>query len=107
MVAPVHAGDVPPGTPSQARSRWWPAVPAALALAAAAALVLPWWRAGAGPVLLGGGPLRELAPDSWTGIEVAGLRAVLVGGLALLAGVTGAASVVDGRRTRGPACAAA
>jgi hypothetical protein len=107
MVAPAHAGDVPPGTPPRARGRWWPAVPAVLALAAAAALFLPWWRAGAGPVLLGGGPLRVLAPDSWTGIEVAGLRAVLVGGLALLATVTGAVGVVDGRRTGGRACAAA
>ena len=83
--------------------RWWAVVPAALAVLAAAASFLPWWQAGTGAVLLGGGPLRALPPDSWTGIEVLGLRTVPVGVLALVAVV----AVVGGPRTGGRICAAA
>ena len=75
--------------------------PAGLAAVAAAATVLPWWRADRGAVLLGGDPgtlirrgaaashevrggrvvagsVTELPPDVWTGVEVAGPWAVVV-----------------------------
>ncbi|HSU10217.1 MAG TPA: hypothetical protein VLK57_13550 [Pseudonocardia sp.] len=48
------------------------AVPVALAVTAAGATLLPWWRADRGAVLLGAGPLRELPPDTWTGVAVSG-----------------------------------
>ena len=77
------------------------ALPAGLAAVAAAAMVLPWWRADRGAVLLGGDPVTlirrgaaasdevrggrvvagavtELPPDVWTGVEVAGPWAVVV-----------------------------
>jgi hypothetical protein len=82
--------------------RWGPAVPAGLAAVAAVAVLLPWWHAGAGPVLLGTGPLRELPADVWTGTEVAGSRAVVTGVLGLAALVAVAVG-----RLRGPAAAAA
>jgi hypothetical protein len=78
-------------------------VPAGLAAVAVAALLLPWWRAAAGPVLLGGGPLRALAADSWTGIEVTGERALVVATLAVAAVVAGALRAATGGR----ACLAA
>jgi hypothetical protein len=65
--------------------RWWPAVPAGLAAMAAGAVLLPWWHAGAGPVLLGTGPLRELPAGVWTGTEVTGPRGLLTGVLGLAA----------------------
>ena len=67
-------------------------LPAACAAGAAAALLLPWWRADGGPVLLGAGPVTGLPPDAWTGLEVAGAWAVVVavstGAAVLLALVT-------------------
>ena len=104
MAAPVRAGDAPRGTPARVPGRWWPAVSAGLAAVAAAALLLPWWRAGAGPVLLGGRPLRALPADSWTGVEVAGGRALVVAGLAVVAVVAGAPPRA---KTGGRACVVA
>jgi hypothetical protein len=69
------------------RERLRTVLPAGLAAIAAAAVLLPWWRADRGAVLLGAGPLEELAPDRWTGIEVAGPQAAVLGGLAVLAAV--------------------
>ena len=92
-----------PAVPRGGRFRWWPAVPAGLALLGVAALALPWWRPAAGPVLLGGpGRPRPLPPDTWTGFEVAGPRAFLVGALVVAAVV---AAVLGGPRT--PAAGAA
>ena len=53
-------------------------LPAAFAAGAAAALLLPWWQADGGPVLLGAGPVTELPPDAWSGVEVVGPWAVVV-----------------------------
>jgi hypothetical protein len=53
-------------------------VGAALAAGAAAAPLLPWWRADRGAVLLGGEQLTELPPDVWTGAEVLGPWAAVV-----------------------------
>ena len=82
--------------PAPPRSWVGIALPAGLAAVAAAATVLPWWRADRGAVLLGGdpgtsiqrgavgggggvaGPVTELPPDVWTGVEVTGLWAVVV-----------------------------
>jgi hypothetical protein len=69
------------------RERLRTVLPPGLAAVAAAALLLPWWRADRGAVLLGAGPLEELAPDRWTGIEAAGPQAAVLGGLAVLAAV--------------------
>ena len=69
------------------RERLRTVLPAGLAAIAAAAVLLPWWRADRGAVLLGAGPLEELAPDRWTGIEAAGPQAAVLGGLAVLAAV--------------------
>ena len=77
---------------------WWPLVPVALAVGAAAALLLPWWGPATGPVLLGDGPLRALAPDVWTGTEVAGPRAAVV---AAFTAVAVLAVVAQGARRRG------
>jgi hypothetical protein len=60
-------------TTSDARRPVLPvAVPVALAVTAAGATLLPWWRADRGAVLLSAGPLRELPPDTWTGVAVSG-----------------------------------
>ncbi|MDT0351569.1 hypothetical protein [Pseudonocardia charpentierae] len=60
-------------TTSDARRPVLPvAVPVAFAVTAAGAALLPWWRADRGAVLLGAGPLRELPPDTWTGVAVSG-----------------------------------
>ena len=56
-----------------ARRRWAVldvAAPAALAVVAAATTPLPWWRPDQGAVLLGAGPVAELPPDTWTGVEM-------------------------------------
>ena len=63
------------------------ALPAGLAVVAAAAVLLPWWRASRGALLLGAGPLQELPPDTWSGVETAGPRAAVLGGLAVVAAV--------------------
>jgi hypothetical protein len=57
------------------------AVPVALAVTAAGAALLPWWRADRGAVLLGAGPLRELPPDT-SAIAVPAGVAVVAGALA-------------------------
>ena len=80
------------------RERLRTVLPAGLAAIAAAAVLLPWWRADRGAVLLGAGPLEELAPDRWTGIEAAGPQAAVLGGLAVLAAVLALGVVA---RTRG------
>ena len=78
-------------TPDPARRRWAVlevAAPATLAAVAAAATPLPWWRADRGAVLLGAGPVTELPPDTWTGVEMIGPWAVAVAvpaGIAVLA----------------------
>jgi hypothetical protein len=77
-------------------------LPIALAAGAASTALLPWWRADRGPVLLGAGPLRELAPDVWAGTEVAGPAVAVVAGLAGVAVLLAGAAVVPGlvrRRT--------
>ena len=89
VVAPVDAGGRPP---PRSTMRWWPVVPVVPAVGGAAALLLTWWRADFGPVLLGSGPLRELSPDAWTGVEVAGMRTAVVAilaGAAVLAALLG------------------
>ena len=99
--------------PAPPRSWAGIALTAGLAAVAAAAMVLPWWRADRGAVLLGGDPVTlirrgaaashevrggrvvagsvtELPPDVWTGVEVAGPWAVVVAvpaGAALVAAV--------------------
>jgi hypothetical protein len=83
-------GDVPP----RRSARWPTALAAGSAAVGAVGLLLPWWRAGPGPVLLGTGPLRELPADAWTGIEVAGPRAVVVAALAVAAVVAVAADSI-------------
>jgi len=78
-------------TPDPARRRWAVlevAAPTTLAAVAAAATPLPWWRADRGAVLLGAGPVTELPPDTWTGVEMIGPWAVAVAvpaGIAVLA----------------------
>lgn len=72
-------------TPAAARLRWTAprvVLPAALAAVAAAALLLPWWRADRGAVLLDGEGVRALDPDVWTGVEVTGVWTVVVAALA-------------------------
>src|SRR5690348_8127807 len=88
-------------------------LPATFAAAAAATLLLPWWRADRGPVLLAAGPVTELPPDAWSGVEVVGPWAVVVavstGAAVLLALVTGVAarSAAVARGAGGAAGAAA
>src|SRR5690242_3696493 len=97
----VDAG-APGGVPARGGPpRWWPVLPAALDAVAGAAFVLPWWRAGVGPVLLGTGPLQALAPDVWTGTEVTGARAVGATALAVVAVVAAAVAVVAVARRPG------
>ena len=74
-----------------ARRRWAVldvAAPAALAVVAAATTPLPWWRPDRGAVLLGAGPVTELPPDTWTGVEMIGPWAaalVVPAGIAVVA----------------------
>ncbi len=82
---PVDAGGAADPAPSRRAARWRPVPAAALAVVAAAALALPWWRADRGPSLLGAGPSRTAAPDVWAGSEIAGPRAVVVVALAVVA----------------------
>ena len=92
VTTPVDTDGAPREVPSGGPARWWRAVPVALAAVAAAALLLPWGRAGAGPVLLEAGLLRALPPDAWSGIEVTGARALVVAALAAVAVVVGAST---------------
>ena len=78
-------------TASDAARPGWIALPAALAVAAATATMLPWWRADHGAVPLGAGPLRELPTDTWTGVEVIGWWTALI---AVPAGVAVVAAAV-------------
>jgi hypothetical protein len=84
------------------------ALAAVLAAGAAAAFLLPWWRADGGAVLLGGAPVHQLPPDVWTGVEVAGPLTVLV---VVQAGASVALAVLAclglGRLTLAARCAAA
>jgi hypothetical protein len=57
----------------------------ALCAAAAGALLLPWWRADRGAVLLDGESVAALPPDVWTGVEVTGPWAVAVAAPAAVA----------------------
>ena len=115
-------------TPDPARRRWAVlevAAPATLAAVAAAATPLPWWRADRGAVLLGAGPVTELPPDTWTGVEMIGPWAaavavpagiaVLAAALAILGSIRaerpmrpvpmgGVGRVARGRRTVGGGC---
>ncbi len=116
---PVDAGGAAGPAPTRRPPRWWPAAAGALAVLAAAAFALPWWRAERGASLLGAGPVRTAAPDVWTGTEVAGLRAVLVVALAVVAlavsalaavrasGAAGARSGVAATGAAAAACGAA
>lgn len=59
---------------------------ALLVSCAAAALLLPWWRADRAPTLLRIGPTTTSDPDVWSGVEVVGtFWAVLLAALALVA----------------------
>jgi hypothetical protein len=90
-----------PAPAARHRFRLGIALPAGLGAVAAAAMLLAWWRADRGAVLLSSGPVTlirrgaaashevrggrvvagsvtELAPDVWTGVEVAGPWAVVI-----------------------------
>ena len=83
---PVGGRGAAPRVPRGGRARWWPALPVALAVVGTAALALPWWRPDAGPVLLGGpGPPAARPPDTWTGVQVAGPRSVVLAVLVVAA----------------------
>ena len=82
------------------------AVPVVLAVTAAGAALLPWWRADRGAVLLGAGPLRELPPDTWTGVAVSGwwtAATAVPAGVAILATAL-AADVLHGLRDTRQQC---
>ena len=84
-------------TPDPARRRWAVlevAAPATLAAVAAAATALPWWRADRGAVLLGAGPVTELPPDTWTGVEMIGPWAVAVAVPAAIAVLAAALAIL-------------
>lgn len=104
VAGPVDAEGTRRRTPPA--DRWWPSARGLLAAAAGASLLLPWWRADVAPVLLGPGPVRSgppdaVPPDSWTGLEVAGLRAVPVLVLAVAAVAAAVVGVLDRDRDGG------
>ncbi|MBL8927497.1 MAG: hypothetical protein JNM77_14835 [Pseudonocardia sp.] len=93
-------------TPDPAARRWAVldvAAPATLAAVAAAATALPWWQADRGAVLLGTGPVTELPPDTWTGVEMIGPWAVAVAVPAGIAVLAAALAILGSVRAARPA----
>ena len=91
-----------------ARRRWAVldvAAPAALAVVAAATTPLPWWRPDRGAVLLGAGPMTELPPDTWTGVEMIGPWAaalVVPAGIAVVAAALAILGSIRAERPTSP-----